>query len=292
MTKQDAYLLVGLPHSGLPVLTAALEQHRDALADAGVRVPARSEEEVFRAAVELRREHKAWSLRRKDVEGTWSQITRRAQKAATKHGDTVVVGHGLLAGAAAEEIDLLLDGLHGLRVHVVVLADSPDPLVGLMPSELDLADVLGRWSRAVRAPEHLHVLVAGAAGPTGAWQQLGRLVGFDAEALPLPAHPVPVAGRLDVRTLGLLAESTAALLDDDELRDLVDHWAKTVADGGYDVHGDLATLAPHTAPADVPLAALRSALAETVAEVGRLRERVAALEVSAAARRPRLLSGR
>jgi hypothetical protein len=287
MAKQDAYLIVGLPHAGVPVLSTALEAHRDALAEVGVRVPARSSEEAFRAAVELRREHKAWALRRKDVEGTWAGICRRALKTR----DTVVVGHELLAGAAPDEIDLLVDGLAGTRVHVVVVVASPDPLVGLVPSERDFADVVGRWARATRAPERVHVLL-GDQGPARSWHELGELVGFDADALPLPAGVDADAGRLDVHTLGLLAESTAALLDDDELEELVGHWAKTAADGGYDVRGDLSALGPRPATTDVPLTALRAALAETVAEVGRLRERVAELEVSAAARRPRLRSSR
>lgn len=277
MAKQDAYLLVGLPHTGLPVLTAALEQHRDALAAAGVRVPAHSEDEAFRAAVEVRREHRAWGLRRKDVEGTWAGICRRA----LKHKETVVVGHELLAGATADEVALVADGLAGTRLHVVVLADAPEPLVGLLPSELDFADVVTRWARATRAPERVHVLVG------APWERLGELVGFDAAALPLPT--TASAQRLDVGTLRLLAESTAALLDHDELTELVEHWAKTAADGGYDVRGDLAALTPAPAAPDVPLSALRAALAETLAEVGRLRE---ASEVSAAARRPRLRSAR
>ena len=73
-------------------LTAALEQHRDTLSDVGVTAPAKSADEAFRAAVELRREHRAWGLRRKDVEGTWSAICRLALK--QRH--TVVVGHELL----------------------------------------------------------------------------------------------------------------------------------------------------------------------------------------------------
>src|SRR5262245_1559400 len=102
MGKQKAFLIVGLPHTGVPLLTAALEQHRTALLEQGVRVPARSADEAFRAAVELRREHKAWGLRRRDVEGTWAGICRRALKPAKTKGDTIVVGHELLAGAAPD----------------------------------------------------------------------------------------------------------------------------------------------------------------------------------------------
>ena len=78
MAKQKSILVVGLAHTGLPLLTAALDQHRDALLAQGVRVPAKSGDEMFRAAVELRREHRAWGLRRKDVEGAWAGICRRA----------------------------------------------------------------------------------------------------------------------------------------------------------------------------------------------------------------------
>jgi hypothetical protein len=285
MAKPSTFLLVGLPHAGLPQITEALERHRDILLDHRVRLPARSADEAFRAAVEVRREHRAWALRRKDVEGTWAGICRRA----LKHREPVVVGHELLAGASSEEISLLLDGLAGTQVHVVVLAAAPEPLAGLMPSELDLGDVLTRWESAVAAPDRVHVLVADH-GPTAAWLALGELVGFPAHELPLPDR-APTGG-LDAHSLGLLAESTSALLDHDELVELAGHWAKQVADGGYDVRGDLTALTPGPPSGDVALSVLRSALGETVAEVGRLRERVAELELSAAARRPRRRSAR
>ncbi|HRK46399.1 MAG TPA: hypothetical protein PK324_12290, partial [Nocardioides sp.] len=140
------------------------------------------------------------------------------------------------------------------------------------------------WQSAVKTPDRLHVLVA-SAGPEPAWSALGELVGFDAEELPLVGEPA--GGQLDAHTLGLLAESTAALLDHDELLELAEHWAKQIADSGYDVRGDLAELTPARPTGDVPLAVLRGVLAESVAEIGRLRARVAELETSAAARRPR-----
>jgi hypothetical protein len=289
MAKPTTYLLVGLAHTGVPLLTAALEQHRDRLLEDGVQLPARSVDEAFRAAVELRKEHRAWALRRKDVEGSWAGICRRALKHAGKGADRIVVGHELLAGSSPAEVDLLVDGLAGTEVHVVLVAGAPDPLAGLMPTELDLGDVLARWRRAARSADRVHVLVADG-GPATAWPALGDLVGFDAEELPLPE--LPVSGQLDVHTLGLLAESTAALLDQDELVELVGHWAKLVAEEGYDVRGELGSLVPRPLGGDVPLAVLRSVLGETVAEVGRLRARVTELEVSAAARRPRLRSVR
>lgn len=202
MAKQKSFLLVGLPHAGVPLLTEALEQHRDALVERGVRSPAKSADEAFRAAVELRREHKAWGLRRRDVEGAWVGICRRA----LKHKDTVVVGHELLAGATRDEIALLVDGLARTQIHVVVLAGAPDGRLGLFPDELDLSGVLARWHLAVSSPDRVHVVVTDPADPVVAWRALGALVGFDADRLPLP-EPATVVTAADAASLRLIAES-------------------------------------------------------------------------------------
>jgi len=288
MAKQKTFLLVGLPHAGVPLLTAALEQHRDHLEAAGVRVPARSADEAFRAAVELRREHRAWGLRRKDVEGTWSEVCRRALKSSDKA--PVVVGHELLAGAAPDEIALLVDGLAGTQVHVVVLAAVPDGRVGLFPDELDLVSVLDRWETAVGVPDRLHVVVADSARPEDSWRALGTLVGFDADRLPLP-DPGTVVAPADAASLRLIAESSSMYVDHDELVALTGEWARVVARRGYDVHGDLRDLAPvrsasSTDPAraayDDRIDILAGALAEAVSEVGRLREQVSLLRADQA----------
>jgi len=281
MGKQKAFLLVGLPHTGVPLLTTALEQHRDALVEHGVRAPARSTDEAFRAAVELRREHKAWGLRRRDVEGTWTGICRRARK----HGDTFVVGHELLAGAAPDEIALLVDALGGAQRHVVVLAGVPDGRIGLFPDELDLSGVLDRWERAVTGPDRVHVVVIDPTDPAVAWRALGVLARFDAEQLPLPA-PATAVTAADAASLRLIAESSGVHVDRDELVELAEEWGKVVADRGYDVLGDLRDLVPgHRAgPTDPARASyddrveiLNGALSEAVAEIGRLREQLAAV---------------
>ena len=77
--SRKSFLLVGRRMHRLPVLTAALAHHRDALASWGL-APRKSADEMFRAAVEMRRDHKAWGLRRRDVEGTWARVCRRALK--------------------------------------------------------------------------------------------------------------------------------------------------------------------------------------------------------------------
>jgi hypothetical protein len=279
MAKQKSFLIVGLPHAGAPLLTAALEQHRDALVERGVRAPAKSADEAFRAAVELRREHKAWGLRRRDVEGAWVGICRRA----LQHKDTVVVGHELFAGATYDEIALLADGLAGTELHVVVLAGVPDGRLGLFPDELDLTGVLARWQLAVNSPDRLHVVVTDASDPGAAWLALGALAGFDADQLPLP-EPSAVATVADAAMLRLIAESSGVHVDHDELVEIAEEWGKVVADHGYDVIGDLRDLVPvrpagSTDPARAAyedrIDILNGALSEAVAEVGRLREQLA-----------------
>ena len=282
MAKPKSFLLVGLPHAGVPLLTAALAHHRDPLAELGVTTPATSADEAFRAAVELRREHRAWGLRRKDVEGTWSAICRRA----LKQRQTVVVGHELLAGATRDEIALLVDGLAGTQVHVVVLAGVPDARVGLFPDELDLGGVLDRWAAATSSPDRLHVVVTASADATVGWRALGSLAGFDADRLALP-DPTGLVGPADAASLRLIAEYAGVHVDHDELVDLAEGWAKTVADRGHDVLGDLRDLVPlrpahSTDPAraayDDRVAVLTEALAEAVTELGRLRERLRGLD--------------
>lgn len=278
MAKQKAFLHVGLPHSGGDLLDAALRRHAGTLTDArgrAVRLPARSEMEMFNAAVDIRREHRAWGLRRKDVEGAWASLCRRA----IKNKDTVVLSHHLLSGCTPDEIALLVDQLPGCAVHVIVTVGPPDPRVALFPDDHDLRSVLDRWAAAVRGPDRLHVLAVDPERPERAWHALGRVLGVDTHGLELPSAPIPAT---DPATLRLLAESAADLASYDDLATLPEEWAKLVADRGHDLHGDLTALRAHV-PAQVSaeqhqLDTVTGALAETVAEVVRLRTRAADLE--------------
>ncbi|GAA1776318.1 hypothetical protein GCM10009795_022990 [Nocardioides hankookensis] len=261
MAKRKVYLHVGLPRSGAGFLAAALAEHAGALAEQGVQVPAASADEMFRAAIEIRRDHRAWGYPRKAVEGTWAQICRRAQ---TGQGD-VVVSQELLATCTRPQIDLLLDTLAGLQVHVVVTArDAAGP---------DLAAVVERWSAAVKEPQRLHVLVVPTEGDAreAVWRGLGEVVGFDAGRLPLPE---PTLSTALVRSLIRAVDGAPA--SDDELLERAERWRKSLADGGYDVRGDTASLLPSDAPRPLALADQLQVTADLVAalvvEVGDLRE--------------------
>lgn len=282
MAKRAAYLLVGLPHGGGTFLTEAVRAHASTLEAAGVRQPARSADEMFRAAVEIRRDHRAWGMRRRDVEGAWAAVCRRAYPGK----DDVVAGHDLLAGATDPEIALLVDRLPGFEIHVVVVAGPADPRLTLFPDDHDLGGVLTRWAGHLRSADRMHLIVADPDRPDATWVALGRIVGFDATQLPLPEVAVHASAR-DLASLRLLAASTGSLATTEELREAAEDWAKTAAEGGYDVHGDPTGLAPREQPggddsARAHLELVGEALADVVAELTRLREQHAELAEHAA----------
>lgn len=225
MARRKAFLHIGLPHSGGAFLDSALAEHARSLHDDGVTHPAISAEEMFRAAIEIRRDHKAWGYQRREVEGTWAGICRRA---ARGRGD-VVFSQELLAAATPEQIALLLDGLAGFSVHVVITTRDPasqviadwagsvesgrtvsfarfrerimdeareHPQARRFWAGQELGEVLERWSGPVRKPDRVHVVVVPRGEPDprpAVWSALGRIVGFDASRLPLRPGPGPAA---------------------------------------------------------------------------------------------------
>jgi hypothetical protein len=166
MARRSIYLHIGLPDCGLDKLDRILRRHEDVLAGQGIRLPAASAQRARRAALEIRRTHREAGYRRRDVEGTWAEICRRA----FKHKGVSLVVQEDLAAAAPDQVALLLDGLAGFRTHVAVTAgQNPD----------DLEDALERWAPRIR-PERLHVIDGGTSADEQA-RTLGRIVGFDLE---------------------------------------------------------------------------------------------------------------
>jgi len=192
MAKQKAFLHIGLPHSGGERFDSALRRYAGTptglVDDRGrrVRLPARSEMEMFNAAVEMRHDHRAWGLRRKDVEGSWARLARRA----IKNKDTVVFSHHLLAGLPPEGVALMVDQLPGCTVHVIVTVGTPDPRAEMFPEDYDLTNVLDRWTAAVRKPQHLHLIQVDPERQVDAWHTFGDVLGINTKALPLPTGQV------------------------------------------------------------------------------------------------------
>lgn len=284
--KRKAYVHVGMPGVA-DFLGAAIAHHASALAELGVQVPAKHDRESFRAAVEITRSHRTWGIKRKHVEGTWAGIYRRAQRGR----DTMVFSAPLLATAEPDQIDLFLDGLAGFEVHVVITAAAPHAWTLPGEPETDLAVVLDRWERTLRAPERVHVILAGAEDAAGVratlWQRFGQVVGFGTASLGLAEVPDPVAAR------STWLVPTAPMARAGVLDTLARTWIEHLAEGSYDVLGDpTAALAPRTAVASSREEQLDRLLDEALREVERLTRRTEALEVelvtaSATARRPR-----
>ncbi|WP_418057684.1 hypothetical protein [Pimelobacter simplex] len=171
--KHQAWIHVGMPGAG-DVIESALAHHHAALVELGYASVARSTAESFRAAVEMTRAHKDWGLKRADVEGQWTRLVRRAEKARAD----LVFSQSLLAGATPEQVALLVDALAGYRVHVVVTTGLDDE-----------AATAARWSAACRKPERLHVLETDGLAPAEVWKAFGALVGFGTASLGLTAVP-------------------------------------------------------------------------------------------------------
>jgi len=197
--KRKAWIHVGLPGAG-DILEPALAHHHHALRDLGFAPLAQNSAQSFRAAVEIMRNHQEWGLRRSEVEGQWTRLVGLgiAEKA------DLLFSQPMLAAATPGQIALLVDALHGFRVHVVVTTGTGDA-----------AAVLDRWGTVVRKPERLHLLDVAGKDDRAVWKAFGRLVGFGTASLQLDAVPsvAPTCESLDDarRELERLARRNASL---------------------------------------------------------------------------------
>lgn len=211
-------LHVGLPKSGTTFLQHALRRNAEALAKRGVLYPQTKNDVMFRAALDVRGNHKAWGRRRKDVAGAWDQVCAAAQR----HGGTTIISHELLAAACARQVDAATTMLKGREVHLVVTARDPvRQLVSewqegikhgrrLTFAEFEAAvrsgegevaqrfaaaqalpEVLHRWSRHL-PPERVHLIVGPPAGspPEQLWHAFAEVAGFDPAAFPTGRGPL------------------------------------------------------------------------------------------------------
>ena len=205
-------LHVGLPKSGTTFLQQSLRDNAEALADRGVLYPQTDDDVMFRAALDVRGNHKAWGRRRKDVEGAWDRLCDRARR----HLGTTVVSQELLGAACGRQVDAALSMLKGLDVHLLVTARDPARQLvsewqegvkhgrrltfeefhhAVIRGDTDaaaryhatqaLTGVLDRWGRWLPA-DHVHVVVAPPRGtdPRVLWTRFATAVGFDASGFP------------------------------------------------------------------------------------------------------------
>jgi hypothetical protein len=88
----------------------------EALALGQIAVPDTDHETFERAGIEIRRTHKAAGLKRKQVEGAWAQVCRRAHKSKTD----CFVSMPTFFDATPEQAALALDGIADFKVVLVL----------------------------------------------------------------------------------------------------------------------------------------------------------------------------
>ena len=137
MAKHHLFLHIG------PDIVEIDAEVRERLAAVGVRTPDVSQDDLVRADLEIRRAHKSADLKRKDVEGAWAKVCRKTFRARS---DAFISQPGLF-DADTDQAALAMDGLAGLKVHLVV---TPAAQV-----ELPAA-----WTRLVK-PERIHAIEPG-----------------------------------------------------------------------------------------------------------------------------------
>lgn len=241
--ESQVVLHVGVPKSGTTFLQRALAQNAETLRMRGVLYPRRHDQGddlMFRAALDVRSNHKAWGRQRRDVTGAWHELCGQARR----HGGATVISHELLAGASRRQITAAMTLLKGLDVHLVVTArdlarqltaewqegikhgrrasfaeffqrvsadDPADELARRFHLAQDLPEVLARWGEWL-PPENVHVVVAGDPGAEShlLWNRFGEAAGFATQDLALPG-PEHANTSLGVTQIDLLRRVNTAL---------------------------------------------------------------------------------
>ncbi|RYC07334.1 hypothetical protein [Nocardioides zhouii] len=133
MAKRLFLLHIGPDAAEVPAM-------RDALALGRIAVPDADPEVFDHAGIEIRRTHKAEGLKRKQVEGAWAMVCRRAHKAKSD----CFVSMPAFFDATSEQAALALDGLAGFKVVLVVTSGFavPPPAAWLSLVKADRVHVL------------------------------------------------------------------------------------------------------------------------------------------------------
>lgn len=239
--RPRVYLHVGMPTCDTAFLQGALTRNRKALAEAGFLFPAGGGEKLmFRAALDVRGNHKVWGRKRSDVESTWDRLCRKARR----HEGTTVISHELLAAASARQIASAQSMLAGLDVHVVVTARDLGRQITAAWQEgvehgrtadfetfhtrvlsdsreheeaqsfwaaQDIPGVLSRWASRLPA-ENVHVVChpRTSADAGELWGRFADVIGFDPDAFD-PSGPQSVNGSLGAVETDLLRQVNTAL---------------------------------------------------------------------------------
>ncbi|MFT4084444.1 MAG: hypothetical protein QM638_17845 [Nocardioides sp.] len=216
MTRK-VFVHVGAPKTGTTYLQDRLYHNRSALAAHGIDYPVGLKLDMFGAALDL--VDRPWGGLRQEVHGEWDALVRRV----SRHSDTVVLSHEILAGAKTPQIERAMQDLTvaGAEVHVIYTARD---LGRQIPAEWQeqikhngrtrfrryvrqvrkarqdhakrwfwrvqgLPDVLTRWGRNL-PPEHVHLITVpqpGAPKDT-LWLRFCEVVGIDPQWAPVDSQ--------------------------------------------------------------------------------------------------------
>lgn len=278
MATRTAWLYVGLPHTGGAALAEA----------------ATSPEQMRRASAEILRDHREQGYRRRDVEGAWAAVCRRAWREKR----SLLLGDERLCGADDDQVALLLDGLAGLRTRVVLALRDPATLLvegwraevrqGRTPTLAQYAEqvldpdvehpqaarfrathdvpaVLDRWVGAL-GPDRVHAVVLApgreAVHALGA-HLLGLLGGAEDPAVLRGPRSAGVDGPAGTAVLRQVHATLKGRLPREERRDLLGNWLPPGAEEADPTGLPLAVVAETTAWAEQ----WRARVAETGVDV-------------------------
>lgn len=172
MAKKKVFLHIGHAVPGVAHTHQALREST-AIVEAGLAALKVDRADMDRADIEIRRRHKAEGLKRKEVEGAWAEVCRKAFKAAHKGRDVVISQPGFVE-ADYQQVALALDGLVGLQLHLVVTRRATTLSDGGHAGQL--STLVGEWGKFVKKDARVHVVSLGAdAGPEHFAHAIARL---------------------------------------------------------------------------------------------------------------------
>ncbi|WP_248583552.1 hypothetical protein [Nocardioides sp. InS609-2] len=184
MARRTIHLHVDFSSLDGDVITDSLMAHREHLKGCGFKVPVKESDQPFLAAIEMRRDHKTHDLKRSQVEGAWAEICRRAHQ-GRKTPLVSVPGFGT---CTPTQVDLLLDSLAGLRVHLVATVPSV-----ASPEAAETVDhTLAHW-RSQLARGRVTTVPVAPGDWRQAWQEYVAAVGLGADPLPLVDVRSPIS---------------------------------------------------------------------------------------------------
>lgn len=127
MARKKVLLHIGPRPSGPTSLHTDLAPHAELLESVEFAPLDAEGGDLERASLEMLREHKSAGLKRKEVEGAWARICRRAFKAKRD----LVISQERFHAADADQVPLILDSLMGLETHVVLTTSEDDDTEGM-----------------------------------------------------------------------------------------------------------------------------------------------------------------